>query len=119
MPEQNNSDRAPEAAKCDLATLDQPFFAARIGKTLRVPFENIADVELSLVEVSELKESKRQARFAVLFRGPLEVPLAQGSYVVELEETGRFDLFLVPVGRDEQGYSYEAVFNRMLSENAE
>jgi hypothetical protein len=118
MSKQNESDRAPEVAKCDVATLDHSFFAARIGTTLRVPFENIADVELSLLEVSDLKESRRQERFAVLFRGPLEVPLAQGSYVVALEGTGVFDLFLVPVGRDEQGYSYEAVFNRLLSEKS-
>ncbi|MEA2203822.1 MAG: hypothetical protein QOE77_598 [Blastocatellia bacterium] len=116
MSKQNKSDGVPEVVKRDVATLDRPFFAAHIGSTLKVPFENIADVELRLTEVSELKESKRQERFAVLFRGPLEVPLAQGNYVVELEGTGVFDLFLVPVAMDEQGYSYEAVFNRLLSE---
>jgi hypothetical protein len=116
-PEQSNVPR--EISRGDVASLDHSFFATRIGAALTVPFENIENITLTLAEVSDLKESKRQERFAVVFRGPLAVPLAQGSYVVELEEIGAFDLFLVPVGMDEQGYFYEAVFNRLLSENAE
>ena len=123
MPKQNESKleqpNVPrEIPRGDVASLDHSFFASRIGATLTVPFENIENITLTLAEVSDLKESKRQERFAVVFRGPLAVPLGQGSYVVELEEIGAFDLFLVPVGMDEQGYFYEAVFNRLLSENA-
>lgn len=115
--EQANGPR--EISRCDVASLDHSFFATRIGATLTVPFENHENITLALAEVSDLKESRRQERFALVFRGPLDVPLGQGSYVVELEEIGAFDLFLVPVGMDEQGYSYEAVFNRLLSEKAE
>ena len=107
-----------EVARCDLATLDHSFFASHIGSTLTVPFENIEDITLILTEVSELKKSAAQERFAVVFRGPVEVPLGQGSYVVVVEEKGAFDLFLVPVGMDDQGFLYEAVFNRLLSENS-
>jgi hypothetical protein len=123
MPKQDESkpvrtDVPREIPRCDVATLDHSFFAARIGATLTVPFENADDITLALTEVSDLKKSPRQERFALVFRGPLEVPLGQGSYVVELAEIGAFDLFLVPVGMDEQGFSYEAVFNRLLSENS-
>jgi hypothetical protein len=34
-------------------------------------------------------------------------------YGVEHDRLGTFDLFLVPVGADETGVSYEAVFNRL------
>jgi hypothetical protein len=30
------------------------------------------------------------------------------------ESIGDFDLFLVPIGRDESGTFYEAVFNRLI-----
>jgi hypothetical protein len=32
------------------------------------------------------------------------------------DEIGAFELFIVPIRRDDQGFSYEAVFNRMRQE---
>jgi uncharacterized protein DUF6916 len=70
-------------------------------------------IELKLVEVSEFRETPRQERFSVLFRGPRARPLSQGLYDFEHEEIGSFNLFIVPVAQDEQEISYEAVFNRV------
>jgi hypothetical protein len=33
---------------------------------------------------------------------------------MEHDEMGQFDLFLVPIRQDDQGFYYEAVFNRIL-----
>lgn len=49
--------------------------------------------------------------FSLIFRGPLEHPLAQKTYPFSHPALGNFDLFIVPVGRDEAGFLYEAVFN--------
>jgi hypothetical protein len=45
-----------------------------------------------------------------VFRGPGDVLLPQRIYRMEHEEIGVFDLFLVPIGPDEIGLRYEAIF---------
>ena len=52
----------------------------------------------------------RSEPFALLFRGPAEQALRQDTYEVEHPALGRFLLFIVPVGFDEAGRYYEAVF---------
>jgi hypothetical protein len=48
----------------------------------------------------------------LLFRGPTQPALTQGTYVLEgPADIGRLALFLVPVGPDAEGLCYEAVFN--------
>jgi len=70
-------------------------------------------VKLELIEVSELIISPRQERFSLVFRGPKEVFLGQGMRRLKHPQMGEFDLFLVPIGENAQGYSYEVVFNRL------
>ena len=48
-----------------------------------------------------------------MFRGPLDASLAQKAHAIEHDALGTGSLFLVPIGRDEGGYTYEAVFNRL------
>ena len=69
-------------------------------------------VELDLAEVSELKLSPKQEQFSVLFRGPRDRFLGQGTRSLEHDKLGQAELFLVPVREDAEGYYYEAVFNR-------
>jgi len=74
-------------------------------------------VELELVEVKGYKhkdapgEQGGMERFSVFFRGPEEVLLTQATYDVAHEQMGEFHIFIVPVGRHETGFRYEAVFN--------
>jgi hypothetical protein len=69
-------------------------------------------VELEMAEVSELKQIETQEQFAIVFRGPRDRFLGQGMRPFEHENLGKFDLFLVPIREDAEGYYYEAVFNR-------
>ena|SRR5215216_4606513 len=71
-------------------------------------------VELEMVEAKDLGSNKRQERFSLLFRGPLDVALEQRIYNIEHDRMGSFDLFIVPVGIYESGRDYEAVFNRLI-----
>ena len=48
--------------------------------------------------------------FAVLFNGPAEPVLAQATRRLAHPRLGELEIFLVPVGRDEAGCAYEAVF---------
>ena len=70
-------------------------------------------VVVKLAQAVDLGSSPRQEQFSILFRGPLEQALGQGLYRMEHDRLGSFDLFIVPVGRDAQGYQYEAIFNRL------
>lgn len=69
-------------------------------------------VELLLTEVSELK-NERQEQFSIVFRGPLDRPLSQGTQQFGHPVIGDFELFIVPIKMDAEGYYYEAIFNRL------
>lgn len=71
-------------------------------------------VELELVEVQAQGDVAGQTeRFSAIFRGALASFLPQGSYAMEHEVLGSFELFIVPIRKDEAGFYYEAVFNRV------
>jgi hypothetical protein len=72
-------------------------------------------VELELAEVKgyakKAEEHSCMARFSVFFDGPDEVQLPQGVYSLSHDQMGEFEIFLVPIARNESGFRYEAVFN--------
>ena len=93
-------------------------FEACLEGAFTLNVENGPGLCLELVEVTSL--GVRQLRndggeeiesFTLLFRGPLEPVLPQAIYPLENARLGHLDVFVVPVGRDEGGVSYEAVFN--------
>ena len=90
-------------------------FADNVKTKFRIYREAASPVEVELVEVSKGESSPKQEYFSLFFRGPLDQFLSQRSYQVEHEKLGRFDLFLVPIGKDAEGFHYEAVFNRFLT----
>jgi len=55
-------------------------------------------------------EPHRQS-FTLTFLGPPQFVLPQRIYQVEHETLGKLEIFLVPIGRTQQGVSYEAVFS--------
>ena len=86
-----------------------------LNTPFRVMLDGAASLELELIEVKPGRSTPRQEQFALLFRAPLDAPLQQGMFLLEHDKIGAFDLFLVPVRKDEQGFFYEAVFNRLKS----
>ena len=74
-------------------------------------------IEVELTEVSEHLISTRQDRFALIFRSANDIVVAQGLHRFEHDQMGSFDLFIVPVERDESGTYHEAVFNRLVKRN--
>jgi len=73
------------------------------------PAEPAFDVELIEVSESEAPGPARK-QFSLVFRGGPEPPLQQRIYRVEHDELGALEIFLVPVGPDEVGQRYEAIF---------
>jgi hypothetical protein len=70
---------------------------------------------LTLTEAKPLRAtwSKPGTRppFALMFLGSNPFILPQRLYKFDLDGIGLVDIFLVPVGKNEQGVSYQAVFN--------
>jgi len=49
--------------------------------------------------------------FSLIFQGAPDVFLEQKTYALSHSRMGAFDLFLVPIAQNEEGYAYQAVFN--------
>lgn len=53
----------------------------------------------------------RSEPFALVFRGPPDRPLGQGTRALEHPRLGALEIFLVPIQPGPDGPRYEAVFN--------
>ena len=84
--------------------LDQPFTLEHNG----------ASYPLVLISVDRLAKSAtsddREA-FSVIFRGDNSQILEQQIYRIGHDALGNMDLFIVPIGPDDEGMRYEAVFS--------
>lgn len=95
------------------AALTHDEFAQGANTKFQVQTGPDSVVELELIEVSDVKLYPQQEEFAIVFRGPLNAFLGQGIRQLKHEQMGEFELFIVPIRQDEQGFYYEAVFNRV------
>lgn len=97
------------------ASLTEKEFSQHLNTKYRVNLEPAGQVELELVEVkgylSRANEQGGMERFSAYFAGPAESFLPQGTYAMEHDRMGQFDIFLVPIVSEESDVHYEAVFN--------
>jgi hypothetical protein len=97
------------------ADLTEKEFSKHVNTKFRVRLETSSEVDLELNEVtgylSKDREQTGMERFSVYFKGPTEPYLPQQLYTLEHDQMGEFEIFLVPLSRDAQGFRYEAVFN--------
>jgi len=92
-------------------------FLPHVGKIFRVYRTADDTVELTLDEVApyvaphgvQRKEQTGREPFSIYFHGPIH--LSQRIYRFEHPDAGAFEIFIVPIARDAEGYRYEAVFN--------
>jgi hypothetical protein len=100
---------------------------AEFSKHLNTKFQFKRDgqesLDLELVEVkgypSSPSEHAGMERFSAFFNGPTEPRLPQGTYSLQHDQMGDFDIFIVPIGPADDGVHYEAVFNYFKEESAE
>lgn len=89
-------------------------FAEHLNTKFHIPLQPSGAVELELLEVVSTLSTPRQEQFSIFFRGPANIYLPQRIYHMQHDAMGELDLFIVPVGREPEGFRYEAVFNRPL-----
>jgi hypothetical protein len=96
------------------ATLTEKEFSQHLNSKFQLKLAD-RELQLELIAVkgypSGPNEQGGMERFSVFFAGPGDIPLPQQVYQVANERMGEFEIFLVPVSGDHQGYRYEAVFN--------
>lgn len=94
----------------DLISLSAADFRDYLGSQFELPD---APFKSELLEVNDLPAegmSGVREPFSLIFRGPSDQTLPQGTHRLEHDKLGSLELFLVPVGPDEDGMLYEAVF---------
>ena len=90
-------------------------FAKNVNTNFRIEHDLPQPVELKLVSVTpRVNEPTEQAgmeRFSVLFSGPLDFYLPQQTYRMVHPDMGEFEIFLVAIAKESDGFKYEAVYN--------
>ena len=95
-------------------TLHKESFAGLLNQSFQVVHPDSTRLNLRLVGVTEHLHTARQESFSLFFHGPASPFMQQGTYHLCNDKLGELDLFLVPIGRDGDGFQYEAVFNHLI-----
>ena len=95
----------------ELLTIDH--FAGCVNETFRAAL-NDGDIEFVLVEAQVLPKPPPNAvrvPFSLLFRNTAVFLFPQQIYRMTHPRIGGFDIFLVPIAREREGFLYQAIFN--------
>jgi hypothetical protein len=92
--------------------LTRTTFAGHEGATFRIRDDGGEPASLTLTEVSAARPEGDRP-FSLVFNAAADVMLQQGTYRLEHDTIGSFDLFLVPIRPDaaSRQMRYEAIFN--------
>ena len=95
----------------DLEALTAADFAPLVHDPFRIDDGDGSSFTVELIYVSETgAQGHGRPQFSLTFRGGPTPPLAQRIFGVEHDRIGRLEIFLVPLGPDDVGQRYEAVF---------
>lgn len=84
-----------------------------LGTDFEVVSEGTLNLTLIFEDINIHINTREHQNFSLIFRGPLQPFLSQGIRLLRHPHFGMSEIFLVPVGKDQTGYIYEAVFNRI------
>jgi len=95
----------------ELLTLEH--FAGCVNETFQAALKE-GEIEFVLVEARPLQggaPNPLRAPFSLLFRNSAALLFPQQTYRMRHGRVGGFDIFLVPIAREREGFLYQAVFN--------
>ena len=100
--------------------MDHPLAYARFATLEGMHFEAESEAGKCSLKLHEVMRNDRSPNgyecFTLLFQGPPEPKITQALVRLQHGDDRPFDLFLVPVAGDEEGFDYEAVINRKLDQ---
>lgn len=96
--------------------LSLAMFSGVVGGRFQIDAERAGRVEVELVEATALPAARGgrapdREPFSLVFLGPPLPLLCQRIYRFEHEALGSLEIFIVPIGKDELGVRYQAIFN--------
>ena len=103
--------RTPRRVRID-GPLSRDVFVALRGETFRITLDGRV-VLLTLIEVTDGPISLGTEQFTLVFRGPRELVVRDGLYIVRHPTAGSARLFLQPGNDDDVDGLCEASFNLM------
>jgi hypothetical protein len=95
--------------------LTKAMFEENVNTRFWLVDERSEPYAMDLIELADGHSTPRQEQFSLRFRGAADKIYPQKIYAMKHDSIGEFELFLVPIGRDESGTFYEAVFNRLIA----
>ena len=103
-----------------MSTFNSNTFSGLVGEIFNVDGGQKGTLKAELIEVTDHTGARPKKNrnvcmecFSILFRIPSDQHLEQNTYNFFHKNIGTFALFIVPVGINENGRLYEAVFNRL------
>jgi hypothetical protein len=99
--------------------LTKGMFQENLNTRFWLTAEGSEPYAVDLVGFVEFHTAAKQEQFSLRFRGDRAQVFPQQLYAMKHDAIGEFELFLVPVGRDDSGTFYEAVFNRFIDQEPE
>jgi hypothetical protein len=85
-------------------------FSPLVGSTFIMHTDATNVLELELIQAEAAARAQNGRPFSLVFRAPRAPVAMQRIYPLDHETLGSIELFLVPIGPDEHGMRYEAVF---------
>jgi hypothetical protein len=98
--------------RLDTATVED--FAPLVGERFTLDAGEAGTFELELIAATPARNPGPEGTrhpFTVEFLGPADPVAAQQTVRLNNERLGELEIFIVPVGRDDSGTAYEAVFS--------
>ena len=101
-----------------LETFTITTFSEQEGSTFRLFLVSDEALDATLLQVTALSAKgpsgkelpRKRTPFSLIFRVPALERFEQKIYKIEHPVIGTFDLFLVPIGYDPEGYRCQAIF---------
>lgn len=110
-----NQDKLPNRDKLATLQLTKATFEPYVNTVFRISdgTKVVRSTLVSVADIGPVPDRKQAGKecFVIKFKGTR--PLAQNTYRIEHDALGKFELFLVPAGRDRKGSYYQAVINRL------
>jgi hypothetical protein len=115
-PDPTQNDSTPNGTQPAPFNFTKATFAPYVDTVFRIYPDSSKALKITLVKVEDIgpvpdSRTVGYECFVLKFRG--SQPLRQNTYRIEHEILGRFDLFLVPAGKNKKGVYYQAVINRL------
>jgi hypothetical protein len=96
--------------------LTRDIFTGCLGSKFRLHVDSGTFVEVELIETTTLRRNPpgvgaKREPFSIVFRASKDFLVPQKIYKLQHEKVGTLEICLVPIGPDQQGMRYEAIFN--------